>query len=82
MREYLARFELYKFLDVLDLPTLHWCSRTAWIMAAHIYEFVKKRQSVMIHTSNFISVSVDESSTIDNTSVIVIHAYVLSDWGR
>ena len=36
----------------------------------------------MIQASNFIALSVDETSTIDNTSVIVIHAYVLCDWGR
>ena len=82
MREYLAKFELYKFLGVPDLPSLHWCSRSAWIMATHIYDFVKKRQSAMIHTTNFIAVSADKSCTIDNTSVIVIHAYVSFDWGQ
>ena len=82
MREYLTRFELSKFLSVPDLPSLHWCSGSVWIMAAHIYDFVKKRQSAMIHATNFIAVSVDESRTIDNTSVIVIHAYVLFDWGQ
>ena len=74
MREYLARFELYKFLGVPNLLSSHWYFGSVWIMAAHIYDFVIKRQSVMIHIANFITVSADESSTIDNTSVIVIHA--------
>ena len=60
MREYLGRFELYKFLGVPNLPSLHWCSRFAWIMAAHIYDFVKKRQSAMIHATNFNVVSACE----------------------
>ena len=48
-------------------------------MAAHSYDFVKKQQSAMIQTSNFIALSADETSTIDNTSVVVIHVYVLCD---
>ncbi len=82
MREYTARFELYKFLGVPDLPTSHWCAGSGWIMAEHIYDFVKKRQAAMIHAANYIALSADESSTIDNQSVIVIHCYVLCDWGR
>jgi hypothetical protein len=82
IREYTARFELYKFLGVPDLPTSHWCAGSGWIMAEHIYDFVKKKQAAMIHAANYIALSADESNTIDNQSVIVIHCYVLSDWGR
>ena len=80
MTEFVERFDL--FLGLPDLPTSHWSIGSGWIMAAHIYDFVKKQQSAMIQASNFIALSVDETSTIDNTSVIVIHAYVLCDWGR
>ena len=45
-------------------------------------DFVKKKQSAMIQASNFIALSTDEINTIDNASVIVIHAYVLCDWSR
>ena len=50
-------------------------------MAAHIYALVKKKSS-MIHVAHFIALIADEISTIDNTSVIVIHVYVLYHWGR
>ena len=36
----------------------------------------------MIQASNFIALSADETSTIDNTSVIVIHVYVLCNWSK
>ena len=36
----------------------------------------------MIQSRNFIALSADETSTIDNTSIIVIHVYVLCDWSR
>ena len=82
MRVYCVRFELYKFLQVPNLPQSHWCAGSGWIMAEHIYDFVKKRQAAMIQAANYIALSADESSTIDNQSVIVIHCYVLCDWGR
>ena len=80
MREYTSRFELYKLLSVPDLPTLHRCIDSRWIMVEHIYYFVKKREFAMIHTTNFIALSLDEISIIDNTTMIIIHAYMLSDW--
>ena len=82
MTEFVERFDLFKFLGFSNLPTSHWSIGSAWIMAAHIYDFVKKQQSAMIQASNFIALSADETNTIDNTSIIVIHAYVLCDWGR
>ena len=82
MTEFVERFDLFKFLGLPDFPTSHWSIGSGWIMAMHIYDFVKKQQSAMIQTSNFIALSADETSTIDNTTVIVIHAYVLCNWGR
>ena len=82
MTEFVERFDLFKFLGLPDLPTSHSSIGSGWIMAAHIYDFVKKQQSAMIQASNFIALSADKTSTIDNTSVIVIHAYVLCDWSR
>lgn len=82
MSEFTSRFELYKFLSLPDLPAAHWSGNSGWIIAEHIYDLVKKRQTAMIHAAQFIALSADETSTVDNTSVIAIHAYVLSDWGR
>ena len=82
MREFYARLELYKFLVVPDLPSSHWSTRFGWIMASHIYDFVKIKQNSMIHAVNFIASSADEMSTIDNTNIIMIHAYVITNWDR
>ena len=51
-------------------------------MAEHIYDIVKRKQSTMIHAANFIALSADETSTIDKSSITLIHAYVIIDWGR
>ena len=72
---------MYKFFVVSDLPTSHWYAGSGWIIAEHIYDSMKKKQSAMIHAANFIALSANETSTIDNTSIIMIHAYVIGDWG-
>jgi hypothetical protein len=51
-------------------------------MAEHVYDFIKKKQTSLIEAASFISISCDETSAVDNTSVIVVHAYVMSNWGH
>jgi hypothetical protein len=82
MAEFKARFSLYDFLFVPDLPRMHWIDGSGWMMNQHIYDFVKKRQREVINAAEFIVVSVDETSCVDNSSAIVIHVYVMSNWGR
>jgi hypothetical protein len=36
----------------------------------------------LVQAATFIALSVDETSTVDNQSVIVIHVYVMSNWTR
>jgi hypothetical protein len=82
MTEFEARFELYEFLAVPNLPRMHWSLGSGWIMGEHMYDFVKKRQREIIKAAEFIAVSADETSCADQSSVIVIHVYVMSFWSR
>jgi hypothetical protein len=82
MQEYRSREELYQFLNVPECPSMHWCHGSGWLMAEHIYDFVKTKQRSMVEAAAFISLSVDETTAVDNSSVIVIHCYVMSNWGR
>jgi hypothetical protein len=36
----------------------------------------------MVQAAAFISLSADETTAVDNNSVIVVHCYVMSNWGR
>jgi hypothetical protein len=82
MTEFLSRFKLYEFLAMPDLPHMHWSIGSAWLMAEHIWDLVKKRIADLVKAARFIVVIADETSTVDNTSWIVIHVYVMEHWGR
>jgi hypothetical protein len=82
MTEFLSRFQLYEFLAVPDLPHMHWSIGSAWLMAEHIWDLVKKRIADLVKAARFIAVTANETSTVDNTSWIVIHVYVMEHWGR
>ena len=49
-------------------------------MVEHIFDLVKKTFA-MIHATNFIALSAYETSTMDNTKMIMIHTHVMSNWG-
>jgi hypothetical protein len=70
-------FALYKFLHVPDCPQMHWCPTFGWLMASHMYNFVKTN---MVQAAMFVALSADNTSFVDNQSVIVIHVYVMSHW--
>jgi hypothetical protein len=36
----------------------------------------------MVQAAAFISLSADETTVVDNSSVIIVHCYVMSNWGR
>jgi hypothetical protein len=41
MVEFGRRSQLYSFLEVPDLPTLHWSDGVGWLMATYMYDLVK-----------------------------------------
>jgi hypothetical protein len=82
MQEYRGREELCQFLNVPKCPSMHWYHGSGWLMAEHIYDFVKTKQRSMVQAAAFISLSIDETSAVDNSSIIVVHCYVMSNWGR
>ena len=51
-------------------------------MAAHMYSFVQQKMESMITAANFISMTCDETSGMDNKSYIAVHVYVMQIWSR
>jgi hypothetical protein len=43
MQEYKSREELYQFLNVPECPSMHWCHGSGWLMAEHMYDFIKTK---------------------------------------
>jgi hypothetical protein len=48
-----------------------------WLMATYMYDLIKDKHKAMLVGAPYISLTVDETSTVDNLSYIVIHVYVL-----
>jgi len=67
MVEFESRFALYKLLEVSTLPTIHWSDGFGWLMASHMYDFVKKRMREIIGAATYVVLTYDETSAIDNT---------------
>jgi hypothetical protein len=82
MVEFEARFKLYDFLSVPDLPQQHWSNGAGWLFAFHMYDIVKEKHRAMLATASYISLTADETSAVDNCSYIVIHVYLMQDWIR
>jgi hypothetical protein len=47
-----------------------------------MYDIVKQKHRSMLAAAQYISLTADETITIDNCSYIVVHAYLLQDWVR
>ena len=82
MVEFGRRCQFYSFLELPNLPTLHWSDNTGWLMATYKYDLVKEKHRAMLAIAQFISLTAYETSVVDNLSYIVIHVYLLQDWMR
>jgi len=76
--EFKSHESLYKLFGVLDLSTTHWCDSSGWTMAAYINK--KVVEETKIAKVRYIDVIVDEITTMDNSSLLSIHAYTMQNW--
>jgi hypothetical protein len=82
MVEYESRMKLYDFLSVPDMPHVHWIDGAGWIMAECMYNIIKEKHKSMLAAANFIAMTTDKTTAVDNCSYIVVHAYLLQNWSR
>ena len=82
MLEYESRAALYEFLNVPNFPRMHWSNNSGWIMAEFMYSEVRAAILRVFAIANYVALTCDEVSTIDNGSWISIHAYVVQNWSR
>jgi len=82
MLEYEERQALYTFLNVPNLPRMHWSDSSAWQMAESMYCQVKEVIKRKISTAHFVAITCDEVTSVDNGSWICIHVYVVKNFIR
>jgi hypothetical protein len=73
---------LYSFLEVPNLPRMHWSDNSAWLMAEFMFAEVTAAIRSRIKPAPYISISSDETTSCDNGSWISVHAYVCENWTR
>lgn len=65
MLEYKSLEELYEFLDVPNMPRMHWSYTLGWQMAEFIYDVVKEEIKSQVGD---LAVNCDQTTLVDNGS--------------
>ncbi|KAJ9520685.1 hypothetical protein QJQ45_007546 [Haematococcus lacustris] len=60
----------------------HWKDNAGWQMAEAIDAVYQEANKELLNSAQFISISLDEATTVDNMAVMCVHAYVLVDFER
>ncbi|KAJ9528750.1 hypothetical protein QJQ45_020653 [Haematococcus lacustris] len=60
----------------------HWKDNAGWQMAEAIDAVYQEADKDLLNSAQFISISKDEATTVDNMAVMCVHAYVLVDFER
>ena len=68
MIDYPSLSSLLHFAKVHYYARSHWSVNSGWEWASYLADVVKKNIKATIKESNFIALSLDEVTTIDNTS--------------
>jgi hypothetical protein len=82
MCDYERQQYLLRHLKVKNVPIKHWSKTSGWEMAEHLYASVLAALKVVVQFARIISISVDEVTTVDNTSWVGIHVYAMQSWER
>jgi hypothetical protein len=82
----MSQYELFEpllsFLDVPNMPHMHWSDSSGWIMAEFMYDVVKEEIKAEVHVASYVALTCDETTTVDNGSWMSIHAYTCQNWVR
>jgi len=64
-------------VGVLNNPKMHWSDNLGWIMVEFMNVHVINAILTKVFAPNYVVLTCDEVSTMDNGSWISIHAYVM-----
>ncbi len=72
--------ELYDFLQFPKSPQHHYNDTSVWTMAECMQELVLIKTHLVVQSTKFIFVSIDEIITMHYQRWIIIHVYVVEGW--
>ena len=76
MTDYPSLSSLLHFAKVHYYARSHWSVNNGWEWESYLADVVKENIKAKIKESNFITLSLDEVTAIDNTSWICMHVYI------
>lgn len=79
MTNYPYYMKLLSFLQVSNFPSSHWSVMSGWKWAKYLAQVEKDDMKEKIANARFLSLSLDEVTTIDNTSWICMNIYMVND---
>jgi hypothetical protein len=82
MLEYESTRGFLQFLQVKNCLQKHWCDNTGWSMAETMHNIVKTATADAVKAANFISISCNEVTSVDNQSWLSLHAYIIKEWSQ
>jgi hypothetical protein len=69
-------------VDVPNNPKMHWLDSLGWIMVEFMNVHVINAILAKVFAPNYVALTCDEVSTMDNGSWISIHAHVMQHWAK
>jgi hypothetical protein len=80
MLKFKSFYALFRNLNVPNNPSMHWSVNVSWTFAEFMHMQVQEVIVKAIQATQFIAVSCDEVTTIDNSSWICIYVHVVQSW--
>ncbi|KAG2497552.1 hypothetical protein HYH03_004299 [Edaphochlamys debaryana] len=67
---------------VPDIPDWHWTDDSGWLLAESLNDALVVELQARVKRSEFISISLDDSTDISNKSFLAVHVYFMNGWER
>jgi hypothetical protein len=77
MRDFEGLKDLFVVLKVKHTPKKHWINSSGWGIVESMNDLLLQSIRNGINVIDFLSMNVDEVTTIDNASCIFFHIYVV-----
>jgi len=72
--------QFFAFIKVPNNPWHRWNNSSVWIMAKCMHKIVLTNTQLVVQKTRFISIFVDEDTTMDSQSWLGVHVYLIDGW--
>ena len=80
MLEFKTNRKLLTFLEVPRMPQFNWSNNLGKEMAWHMYRQIMKKKKKMVQLINYLLVTYDQATMMDNGSWVNTHTHIIQDF--